>query len=263
MMLPNLVNDSSSVIEFMCLNLSQASNLSTVPFNIEKQEIKHNRKTWYCSTAIQMQSTDIEKDTLLNHATRYLHATNDNPLQCHSNAADGSGAYVYVLDSGIDFSHAEFSGRAFHGANFVPGSPDYDELGHGTQVAGIIGRDYAWCGRRLHHDFGQDRQSLRGENITVINTAVKKATNAGIAVVVSAGNSGVSAVIYCPASAITAITVAADSPNNRRAPFSNYGPCVKIFAPGVGITSTSISVREDLRGYRAVRKRVLYAASLN
>lgn len=131
--------------------------------------------------------------------------------------------------------------------------------------------------------------SLGGEFTTIINTAVKKATNAGIAVVVLAGNSGVSAVIYSPASAITAITVAANSPNNRRAPFSNYGPCVNIFAPGVGITSTSISVeqesrgysgaslatayvmglaayfisREDLRGYRAVRKRVLCTASLN
>ena len=40
-----------------------------------------------------------------------------------------------------------------------------------------------------------------------------------------------------PASAPDAFTVAAIDRNNTRASFSNYGPVVDIFAPGVGILS--------------------------
>ncbi|MEW2415532.1 S8 family peptidase [Streptomyces sp. NPDC046866] len=59
-------------------------------------------------------------------------------------AADGSGVYVYVLDTGMEVKHAEFGDRASLGADFV-GDPDAGDcldgggLGHGTFVAGIIG----------------------------------------------------------------------------------------------------------------------------
>lgn len=43
-----------------------------------------------------------------------------------------------------------------------------------------------------------------------------------------------------PASAPDAFTVAAIDRNNTRASFSNYGPAVDIFAPGVGILSSWI-----------------------
>lgn len=39
--------------------------------------------------------------------------------------------------SGVDVNHSDFDGRAFWGGNFVPGSPDTDENGHGTIIAGI------------------------------------------------------------------------------------------------------------------------------
>jgi hypothetical protein len=39
--------------------------------------------------------------------------------------------------SGVDVNHIDFEGRAFWGGNFVPGSPDTDENGHGTIIAGI------------------------------------------------------------------------------------------------------------------------------
>ncbi|VTT56098.1 unnamed protein product [Fusarium fujikuroi] len=258
---------------------------------------------------------DIEKDTLFNHATRYLHATNDNPPQCHSNAADGSGAYIsHMLDSLAELFTEQNSSQGQQITTNWAMAPRLQELLGGTtrgvaedctmilvKVVNKLGvSKIGWLCQAIlrapDHSIAKDivdkivmNISLGGEYTTVINTAVKKATNSGITLVVSAGNSGVSAVIYSPASAVTAITVAANSPDNRRAPFSNYGPCVNIFAPGVGITSTLISVkqesrrysgtssatayvmglaayfisREDLRGYRAVRKRVLYAASLN
>lgn len=51
----------------------------------------------------------------------------------------GEGITVYVVDTGIMTDHVEFQGRATLGANFVPGSRDTDENGHGSHVSGTIG----------------------------------------------------------------------------------------------------------------------------
>ncbi|MDX1602190.1 MAG: S8 family serine peptidase, partial [Salinimicrobium sediminis] len=64
----------------------------------------------------------------------------------------GAGINVYVMDSGIRFSHNEFEGRATLGKDFVRDFPDdlydiddpdrgdgEDCNGHGTHVAGTIG----------------------------------------------------------------------------------------------------------------------------
>ncbi|KAF5548624.1 alkaline protease 1 [Fusarium mexicanum] len=249
------------------------------------------------------------------------HAREDDVLQYRYNVATGPGAYVYVLDSGTDISHAEFSGRALYGENFLPRSPDCDDDGHGTHMAGIIGgktygvaknctmvsvkvqtkdgkgtmSDLAngihWAiqdaVRRGVSDRSVINMSLSGRYNLSVNNAVKKATDAGITVVVSAGNSAKFACDFSPASAITAITVAAIGHDYCRRPFSNYGPCVNLFAPGSSIPTASISVggeqeysfgtsaaaahvsglaayfisSENLRGFKAVKSRILSAAS--
>lgn len=50
----------------------------------------------------------------------------------------GEGTYAYVIDSGINFDHEEFGGRASAGETFVSGA-HIDDAGHGTHVAGTIG----------------------------------------------------------------------------------------------------------------------------
>ncbi|KAF5650776.1 uncharacterized protein FTJAE_365 [Fusarium tjaetaba] len=250
------------------------------------------------------------------------HATNDGSLRCHDDETEISGAYVYLIDSGINFSHTEFSGRALNGANFVPGSPDYDEVGHGTIMAGIIGgttyglaKNCTIISAKVVHKMGKGKAerlpqavewaindaiakgvaersvmniSIAWKYNAMINSAVKKATKAGITVIVSAGNQGKPASTYSPASASTAITVAASGLDNRRAPFSNYGLQVNIFAPSIRVPTVSSSVgngsryssgtsaaaayvsglaahfisSENLRGCKAVRRRIM-RASLN
>jgi subtilisin family serine protease len=63
--------------------------------------------------------------------------------------ATGEGVTAYVIDSGIRYSHAEFSGRASLGYDFVleenpentdpHQGPGEDCMGHGTHVAGTLG----------------------------------------------------------------------------------------------------------------------------
>ncbi|KAG5665052.1 hypothetical protein KAF25_008786 [Fusarium avenaceum] len=183
----------------------------------------------------------------------------------------GNGTAVYVLDSGIRTTHKEFGGRAFWGANFITGSPDTDEFGHGTHVAGIIGgktygvakacRIYAvkvidkdgvgsmsgilqglqWA---VNHAKSRGiakksiiNASLGGPYTKIGNDAVKAATDAGITCVASAGNQADDAANYSPASAPSAITVGSIDGAGYRSIWSNYGALIDIFAPGSDILS--------------------------
>ena len=79
--------------------------------------------------------------------------------------------------------------------------------------------------------------SLGGPRSTAVNAAVKSLTDSGVHVAVAAGNDDMLADGTSPASAPTACTVGASDINDARASFSNYGPSVKVFAPGVSVTS--------------------------
>ncbi|HYO15197.1 MAG TPA: S8 family peptidase, partial [Thermoanaerobaculia bacterium] len=81
--------------------------------------------------------------------------------------------------------------------------------------------------------------SLTGGAIDAADTAVNNAVNAGIFVAAAAGNDNVDACGVSPARAAQAFTVAATSSTDSRASFSNWGACVELFAPGVGILSAS------------------------
>ncbi|KAG0351668.1 hypothetical protein BGX24_007805, partial [Mortierella sp. AD032] len=51
----------------------------------------------------------------------------------YANSA-GAGVTAYVVDTGINTGHTDFGGRAKMGNNFIQGSPNTDENGHGTHV---------------------------------------------------------------------------------------------------------------------------------
>jgi subtilisin family serine protease len=56
-------------------------------------------------------------------------------------------------------------------------------------------------------------------------------------VAVAAGNDNADAANFSPARVAAALTVAATDTRDTRAPFSNHGARVDLFAPGVAITS--------------------------
>ncbi|KAM5350432.1 hypothetical protein ACJ41O_006937 [Fusarium nematophilum] len=197
----------------------------------------------------------------------------------------GTGVRVYVVDSGIRTTHTDFGGRAIWGANFISGSPNTDEFGHGTHVAGTIaGKRFgvaksatvvavkvldetgsgATSGIILGLNWAVNNAKSRGAqkksvvNLSLgslytasVNAAVKAATDAGLTVVVAAGNSNDDSSYYSPASAPSAITVGAVEGSNTRTWFSNYGSLVDIFAPGDATISayhTSDSATRYLAG---------------
>jgi subtilisin family serine protease len=187
-------------------------------------------------------------------------------------ASSGRGVDVYVLDSGIYVNHNGFGGRAVFGANFIPNEPASDIAGHGTFIAGLIGGSVFGMAKAvnlisvkildgngdgyadiliagIHWAVSQASKTKRPSIINLslttarskaINDAVEKAYATGILVVVAAGNKSNDACIFSPASSSSAITVSSSDAFDFFSPFSNWGPCVDIFAPGTSVSSSFI-----------------------
>ncbi|KAI1431270.1 subtilase [Xylaria sp. CBS 124048] len=184
----------------------------------------------------------------------------------------GAGTYAYIVDTGLLTSHTQFGTRASYGYNAV-GGENIDANGHGTHVAGTIGGTtygvvkattlisvkvfsgsssstsmildgYNWAVNDIISKGRQGKAvlslSLGGGFSTAFNSAVDSAYNAGVLSVVAAGNEGVNAFNTSPASATSAITVAAIDSTWAFASFSNFGAVVDIAAPGVNVLSSWI-----------------------
>jgi len=177
----------------------------------------------------------------------------------------GSGVRVYVFDTGILYSHAEFGSRAFFGFDVFGGNGS-DGNGHGTHVAGTIGGntfgiangvnlvsvrvlDNAGSGTTSGVIAGMDwvaanhikpavaNMSLGATASTTVDNAVTRLFNAGVPVIVAAGNSNLDACGFSPARATRAFSVGSTTSTDARSSFSNFGSCVDLFAPGSSIRS--------------------------
>ncbi|KAI1843039.1 hypothetical protein JX265_005181 [Neoarthrinium moseri] len=186
----------------------------------------------------------------------------------------GEGTYSYIIDTGIYTEHPDFEGRATWGANFVEGEENVDGHGHGTHVAGTTGSATYGVAKKTNliavkvlssEGSGSLSQIIAGIQWAVddatskgrigkavanmslgslrlfsqsVNDAAASAVEAGLFLAVAAGNDGLLAILQSPASEPSVCTVAATESNDQRASFSNWGPGVDIFAPGVDIIST-------------------------
>ena len=193
----------------------------------------------------------------------------------------GAGVRVYIVDTGVNSSHTEFSGRLAPGYSAVGSDTTNTEdcNGHGTHVAGLAaGTTYGAAkaativpvrvldcdgnGSLLGVLLGLDwvakntnvgepavvNMSLGGEANSYLNNAVTSLTDQGLAFVVAAGNTGTDACNTEPARVAGAITVAASSQNDTWPSFSNFGSCVDIVAPGVALTSAWIGSSSGVAG---------------
>jgi len=197
--------------------------------------------------------------------------------QDYTSALSGSGAHVYVLDTGIRTTHSDFGGRAIPTLEIVSSTAIVcnasdttcatDRQGHGTHCAGTVGGTSYGVAKnaQLHavkvlSDSGSgsfawfieaiDWVLANGQTPAIISAslggrgtlpsvveAINGAVNGGIVVTVAAGNENDNACDYSPAGVPSAITVGATTSTDQRSGFSNYGSCLDIYAPGSAITS--------------------------
>ena len=197
------------------------------------------------------------------------------PLTASYTAPDtGEGVTVYVMDTGVLAEHRDFGGRVAPGWSAIDdGRGTSDCNGHGTHVAGTVAGTYAGVAKRAtivpvrvldcdgsgsgsgliaglrwiidHHQAGTPavlNMSLGGESTSsTIDSWVEAVMADGITAVVAAGNETKDACTTSPARVGAALTVAASDRYDRQTSFSNFGPCVDMYAPGKEIASAWIS----------------------
>jgi len=178
----------------------------------------------------------------------------------------GAGVTVAILDTGIAPVDDLDPERIVSGHNFLDGSSNArDDHGHGTHVAGtvaqstgngvgvagmaplarlmplkVLGADGSGTSAgiadaiRWAADHGASVLNLSlggGSRSANMANAVAYARRKGCVVVCAAGNSGSRGVSY-PAAYPGALAVSAVGPQGRLAPYSSFGPEVRIAAPG-------------------------------
>lgn len=180
-------------------------------------------------------------------------------------AAGGADVVIGSIDTGVDLTHPEFTGRLIAGKDWYNNDNDpTDDEGHGSHttgtmagstvgVAGVSGaaahvKVYVQkvCGRRgcptsaiVSAIMAAADQGVVAMNLSLGGSsesqaekdAITYATGLGSLVIASAGNDGTTTV-SCPACDVNAISVASSNWKDALASYSNRGAGLDITAPG-------------------------------
>ncbi len=184
----------------------------------------------------------------------------------------GTQAVLAVLDTGIQASHPEFSGRLLSGWNTLSNNTNTnDGFGHGTHCSGIAAANgnnnqgvagVSWGTRIMpvkclddggggtwtsvaqaiiwaaDHGAWVESMSLGGSGgSSEAQNAVDYAFGNGVLLIAAAGNTGSRNVLY-PAAYANCYAVSATTMTDAFASFSSYGPQVDVSAPGDTVYST-------------------------
>jgi thermitase len=178
---------------------------------------------------------------------------------------------IAIVDTGIDASHADLSGKVVLAKNFVRGEQVSDSFGHGTHVAGIaaaqtnngvgiagicggcslmsvkvLGADGSGSSSNVASgityatDFGARVINLSlgsSSRSTIMRDALDYALSNNVLPVVAMGNSNTNNVGDL-AYWYSALSVGAVDQQGAKASFSNFGLQTDVTAPGVAVLST-------------------------
>lgn len=179
----------------------------------------------------------------------------------------GTNVHIYVNDTGVTRT-ADLGDRLSNDCFSVFGSCE-DGHGHGTHVAGTAaGKVWGVAKAAIVHSArfldkdgsGTDTDAIRtlewiqahdpgpgtrkvvnaswgGSPAPALDAAVCRVIESGTVFVAAAGNESTDSRNSTPSRVVQAITAGAVDRNDRMASFSNYGPGVDLFAPGVEIES--------------------------
>ncbi|KAK6539365.1 hypothetical protein TWF694_009595 [Orbilia ellipsospora] len=191
----------------------------------------------------------------------------------------GEGVDIYILDTGINVNHVDFGGRARvlysafdddgedvagHGTHIagttashtygvaklatILGIKVFHSLNNSTSASIINGLSHAIA----HHNTRKTSPDFKGSVVNLslgifkpsalFKQTIEDALEAGMHIAVAAGNSGTDACGVFPAGwsrEMAVVSVGATDEGDGRAWFSNFGGCVDVLAPGVGVVSTS------------------------
>ncbi|WP_285530243.1 S8 family peptidase [Streptomyces lavendulae] len=178
---------------------------------------------------------------------------------------------AYVVDTRIRTTHREFGGRAVVAWDHMTPTPDPGGPvchGHGTKVAGVFAgathgfadrasiknvvieiscansntnstiqvRAIDWVTRDAQIEEAPSVANMSyGSTSPAVREAIRGSVESGVVWTLSAGNTDEDACNRPTAG----LLVAASTRYDARASFSNWGPCVDLFAPGAGCTSAS------------------------
>ncbi len=227
---------------------------SGVAATVTPEAERQIRKLTYVSAVHE----DTEVHATLNESVPLIGA----PTIWSSYGVTGAGVKVAVIDTGIDYTHPDLGGcfgvgcRVVGGYDFVNKDGDpFDDFGHGTHVAGIIGAngtlkgvapgvtllaykvlDSNGSGYSSDIIAALERAVTDGARIANLSLggagdlddptckAVDNATAAGMLSVIAAGNTGPGyQTIGSPGMARTALTVGASNKTDEIASFSSRG----------------------------------------
>src|ERR1044072_699135 len=194
----------------------------------------------------------------------------DLPLDnSYSYSNTGAGVNVYVISTGIRFSHQEFAGRALLGIDTVGDGRDGDDCnGLGTAVAATIGGSSFGVAKQVtlysvrafncsngtvlanliaaidwvtgnHISPAVAHMSIStGANAT-IDAAVSNSIASGVSYALAAGDINVDAGTRSPSRVAAAMTVGGTKTIESRVSTSNFGAALELFAPGQDVPTAS------------------------
>src|SRR4029079_2389918 len=120
-------------------------------------------------------------------------------------------------------------GASLHAVRVIPCS------GTGSLSTLLVGVDWVTA-NHLSPAVANISAAAIGQSFS-LETAINNSIASGVVYTIAAGNNAADSCGFTPARTPNAITVAASDETDRRALYSNYGPCVDFFAPGNAVMS--------------------------
>lgn len=256
---------SGGALGFIYRHAIQGFSLTASPAAADA--LRHNPDV----ASVTLSGTRSMTSTTQPGPTWGLDRVDQRPLQLDSSYtydATGTGTVVYVLDTGIRFTHVDFGGRASAGFDAInDGTAGNDCQGHGTHVAGTVGGATYGIAKGVTLKSvrvldctgnGTDAQVIAGIDFvtgqkqtnptvpavanmslggpadgTALDNAVKGSIAAGVTYVFAAGNGSINeCTTFSPARVTEGITVGATTKSDAQAFYSSFGPCLDVYAPG-------------------------------